>query len=178
VALFGSNKFFLFPFALFLLSIIIISISTNSWFFYRKDSYSYYRIAYAATNANTNGTKSFDVTIPKGSANPQVDITKLGPRQWYLPRQITVSVNDTITWTNNDSEAHTVTSGNGAGIESLMNNKRGTPNGLLIVWHSNQDSRGHIHLLNQVHTLISALFILGWMSYVRLESYDIKGDFH
>jgi plastocyanin len=129
-----TNKFFLFPFALFLLSIIIISISTNSWFFYRKDrindNYSYYRIAYAATNANTNGTKSFNVIIPKGSANPQVDITKLGPRQWYLPRQITVSVNDTITWTNNDSEAHTVTSGNGAGIESLMNNKRGTPNGL------------------------------------------------
>ena len=47
-----------------------------------------------------------------------------------MPRQITVSVNDTITWTNNDTEAHTVTSGNGAGIESLMNNKRGTPNGL------------------------------------------------
>ncbi|MGA8081504.1 MAG: plastocyanin/azurin family copper-binding protein, partial [Candidatus Nitrosopolaris sp.] len=68
--------------------------------------------------------------IPKGSANPQIDITKLGPRQWYLPRQITVSVNDKVTWTNNDTEAHTVTSGNGAGIESLMNNKRGTPNGL------------------------------------------------
>ena len=47
-----------------------------------------------------------------------------------MPRQITVSVNDTITWTNNDTESHTVTSGNGAGIESLMNNKRGTPNGL------------------------------------------------
>ena len=47
-----------------------------------------------------------------------------------MPRQITVSVNDTITWTNNDTEAHTVTSGNGAGIESLMNNKRGTPNGV------------------------------------------------
>ena len=26
-------------------------------------------------NANANGTKSFNVTIPKGSANPQVDIT-------------------------------------------------------------------------------------------------------
>jgi Copper binding proteins, plastocyanin/azurin family len=40
------------------------------------------------------------------------------------------AVNDKVTWTNNDTEAHTVTSGNGAGIESLMNNKRGTPNGL------------------------------------------------
>jgi len=128
-----SNKFFLFSPALLLLSILVITNSTNSWFSYTKDNnneYSYYHIAYAASNANANGTKSFSVTIPKGSANPQVDITKLGPRQWYLPRQITISVNDTITWTNNDTEAHTVTSGNGAGIESLMNNKRGTPNGL------------------------------------------------
>lgn len=70
------------------------------------------------------------VAIPKGSANPEVDITKLGPRQWYLPRQITIDTNDSITWTNNDTEAHTVTSGIGAGIESLMNNKRGTLNGI------------------------------------------------
>jgi len=129
-----TGKFFLFSPALFLLSIIVITISTNSWFYYNKasnnDNYSYYHIAYAAANADANGIKSFNVTIPKGSANPQVDITKLGPRQWYLPRQITVGVNDTITWTNNDTEAHTVTSGNGAGIESLVNNKRGTPNGV------------------------------------------------
>jgi plastocyanin len=126
------NKFFLFSHGLLLLSIIVITISTNSWFFYKKhsDNYSYYHIAYAAPNANTNGTKPFSIIIPKGSANPEVDITKLVPRQWYLPRQITVSANDTVTWTNNDTEAHTVTSGNGAGIESLMNNKRGTPNGL------------------------------------------------
>ena len=129
-----SNKFFLFSPALLLFCIIVIAISANSWFFYKKDSnndnYSYYHTVYASAIANATGTKSFSVTIPKGSANPQVDITKLGPRQWYLPRQITVSVNDTITWINNDTESHTVTSGNGAGIESLMNNKRGTPNGL------------------------------------------------
>lgn len=107
--------------------------STNSSISYIKDSIdksSYYNTAYAATSANTNGTKSFKVTIPMGSANPQVDISKLGPRQWYLPREITARVNDTVTWTNNDTEAHTVTSGIGAGIESLMNNKKGTPNGL------------------------------------------------
>src|SRR5215469_16666780 len=106
-------------------------ISTNSSISYIRDSIdksSYYDTAYAATN--TNDTKSFKVTIPKGSANPQVDISKLGPRQWYLPREITARVNDTVTWTNNDTEAHTVISGIGAGIESLMNNKKGTPNGL------------------------------------------------
>jgi len=85
-------------------------------------------LAYAASTSST--AKSFTVIIPKGSANPEVDITKLGPRQWYVPRQITIHTNDTITWKNNDTEAHTVTSGIGAGIESLMNNKRGTPNGI------------------------------------------------
>ena len=80
--------------------------------------------------AKEKGTQNITISIPKGSANPEVDITKLGPRQWYLPRQLTVNSNDTITWINNDTEAHTVTSGIGAGIESLMNNKRGTPNGL------------------------------------------------
>ena len=106
---------------------------TSYWLFYKNygntDNHSHYHKAYAATIANSN-TKSFRVTIPKGSANPRVDISKLGPRQWYLPREITVRVNDTVTWINKDTEAHTVTSGIGAGIESLMNNKKGTPNGL------------------------------------------------
>jgi plastocyanin len=106
----------------FLLSIMLISS--------KDDTRSYHHVVYATANTNTNGTKSFNVMILKGSANPQIDITKLGPRQWYLPREITVRVNDTVTWTNNDTESHTVTSGIGAGIESLMNNKKGTPNGL------------------------------------------------
>ena len=118
---------------LFLLLTIIITISIDSSFFFLfyknaddDNSYSYhYHFAYAA-----DGAKSFTVIIPKGSANPEVDITKLGPRQWYVPRQITIHTNDTITWKNNDTEAHTVTSGIGAGIESLMNNKMGTPNGI------------------------------------------------
>jgi plastocyanin len=76
------------------------------------------------------GQPNIHITIPKGSANPEVDITKLGPRQWYSPRQVTINSNGSITWINNDTEIHTVTSGIGAGIESLMNNKRGTPNGL------------------------------------------------
>jgi plastocyanin len=87
--------------------------------------------AYAASiNTKSSDPKSFKVIIPQGSANPEIDITKLGPRQWYIPRQITVHTNDTVTWTNNDTEAHTVTSGIGAGIESLQNNKKGIPNGI------------------------------------------------
>jgi plastocyanin len=122
--------------SILLLSIIIInsrSINLLSSFYYHADQdnnyfHHHYHLAYAASTAST--AKSFIVTIPKGSANPEVDITKLGPRQWYVPRQIAIHTNDTITWKNNDTEAHTVTSGVSAGIESLMNNKKGTPNGI------------------------------------------------
>ena len=61
------------------------------------------------------------VTIPKGSANPEVDITNLSPRQWYDPREISINVNDTIKWINNDTEPHTVTSGLGGGFKQFIN---------------------------------------------------------
>jgi plastocyanin len=103
-----------------------LTVIITCTFYYNDISVSY---AYAE-EPDENSHKKIIVIIPRGSANPEVDITKLGPRQWYLPRQIKVHTNDTITWTNNDTEAHTVTSGISAGIESLMNNKRGTPNGI------------------------------------------------
>jgi plastocyanin len=70
------------------------------------------------------------VTIPRGSANPEVDITNLAPRQWYVPRQITINEQDIVNWTNKDTEAHTVTSGIGAGIESLLTNRQGKETGI------------------------------------------------
>jgi plastocyanin len=74
--------------------------------------------------------QSLTVIIPRGAASPEVDITKLSPTQWYIPSQIAVNQNDTVTWINRDSEVHTVTSGIGAGLESLLNNKQGIKNGI------------------------------------------------
>lgn len=71
-----------------------------------------------------------NIIITKGSANPEVDITKLTPKQWYSPREITINVNDTVKWVNNDTEPHTVTSGMGAGISSVLTNAKGKPSGL------------------------------------------------
>ncbi|VFJ15159.1 cupredoxin domain-containing protein [Candidatus Nitrosocosmicus franklandus] len=70
------------------------------------------------------------VSISKGAANPEVDITNLSPRQWYDPTVISINVNDTVTWVNNDTEPHTVTSGLGGGLNSLISNSQGKPNGL------------------------------------------------
>ena len=41
-----------------------------------------------------------------------------------MPRELTINLNDTVTWINNDTEAHTVTSGIGGGMESLINTKK------------------------------------------------------
>lgn len=84
------------------------------------------RLLYAQEQ-NSNETI---ITIPKGSANPEVDITNLTPRQWYAPGEVTVNVNDTVRWVNNDTEPHTVTSGIGGGLNSLLSNSQGKPNGL------------------------------------------------
>jgi plastocyanin len=76
-----------------------------------------------------NGNEA-TVSIPKGSANPEIDITKLAPKEWYKPNQITINVNDTVRWINNDTEPHTVTSGTGGGLNSLLANSQGKPSGL------------------------------------------------
>ncbi|MDR4489782.1 MAG: plastocyanin/azurin family copper-binding protein [Candidatus Nitrosocosmicus sp.] len=78
------------------------------------------------------GTSSVNhtVTIAKGSANPEVDITNLAPKKWYDPREISIKVNNTIKWINDDTEPHTVTSGIGGGLNSLISNSQGKPNGL------------------------------------------------
>jgi plastocyanin len=127
-------------------------------FYYNDISFNY---AYAE-GEDENSHKKIVVTIPKGSANPEVDITKLGPRQWYLPRQITVHTNNTITWTNNDTEAHTVTSGISAGIESLMNNKRGTPNGIFDSG-SFKPGQSWTHIFNNSGTYTYFCSIHPWM---------------
>src|SRR5215212_5513531 len=66
--------------------------------------------------AQTNEEKI--ATIPKWSANPEVDMTKFTLKQWYKPADITINVNDTVKWINDDTEPHTVTSGLGGGLAS------------------------------------------------------------
>ncbi|MFB5620664.1 MAG: plastocyanin/azurin family copper-binding protein, partial [Nitrosopumilus sp.] len=77
-----------------------------------------------------NFTKIHTVTIPKGSANPSIDITNLEERKWYLPSKLEINSGDIVKWINNDRESHSVTSGMGSGIQSLLTNKLGTPNGI------------------------------------------------
>lgn len=57
-------------------------------------------------------------------------MTNLEERKWYNPSNLEIKSGDIVKWINNDSESHTVTSGLGSGIQSLLTNKLGTPNGI------------------------------------------------
>ena len=48
-----------------------------------------------------------DVSISKGASSPGCETTN----ECFVPDTVTVSVGGTVTWTNNDAAAHTVTSG-------------------------------------------------------------------
>jgi len=67
------------------------------------------------------------VTIPYGAFDP--NFNTVAP-QWYLPTATTIQVNQTITWVNQDTEGHTVTSGKAGGREGLLQNNMGQPSGL------------------------------------------------
>ena len=111
---------------------------------------------------NTTVNNSIQITIPKGAANPEVDITNLEPRQWYVPQQITINEREIASWTNKDTEAHTVTSDRGSGIESLLTNKQGKTTGIFDSGLFKAGDHGHIISQKLVGLAISALFILGW----------------
>jgi len=109
------------------ITVILISVSYNT--INHKFGNNINEI-YAQTTQDENQQGSFEVTIPRGAANPEVDITNLSPRQWYVPKMAAINQGNAVTWINKDTESHTVTSGTGAGIESLLTNKQGKPNGI------------------------------------------------
>ncbi len=53
------------------------------------------------------GSMTVDVTIPTGTAVPGCEDTN----DCFIPSEITVDIGATVTWSNDDTAAHTVTSG-------------------------------------------------------------------
>lgn len=81
-------------------------------------------------DASAAESRQHTVTIPTGAADPTIDLTLQRTGNWYEPRRLTVTQGDTVTWINNDTEPHTVTSGLGAGIQSVQTGEKGVPDGI------------------------------------------------
>jgi plastocyanin len=91
--------------------------------------------------------EEFSVSIPFGAFNPELNTPA---EVWYDPPTISVQVDDTITWSNDDREGHTVTSGVGSGRFGWMSDD------------SCQEILGLIHFKRKEPSDIFAQFILGW----------------
>ncbi|WP_428325972.1 cupredoxin domain-containing protein [Nitrosopumilus sp.] len=64
--------------------------------------------------------EEYTISIPFGAFNPELNTPA---EVWYDPPELTIQVGDTVTWTNDDREGHTVTSGDGAGRFDWMGSK-------------------------------------------------------
>lgn len=84
----------------------------------------------AVPDASAIEPEKHTVTIPKGAANPTIDLTLQDVGNWYDPGELTIRQGDTVTWVNDDTEPHTVTSGVGGGIQSVQTGKKGMPDGV------------------------------------------------
>jgi plastocyanin len=63
----------------------------------------------------TQNPMTADVSITPGSSTPGCEANN----ECYVPSEVTIAVGGTVTWTNDDTAAHTVTSGNPADAESV-----------------------------------------------------------
>lgn len=72
--------------------------------------------------------EEYIIDIPFGAYNPELNTPA---EVWYDPPQMFVTIGDTITWYNDDREAHTVISGDSPGRFGWMDNKDfGIPDGI------------------------------------------------
>lgn len=73
---------------------------------------------------------TYEIVIEKGAANPSFDPQYERPEEWYNPTKLTIKLNDTVSWINQDAEKHSVTSGMSSGRTGFVKGDLGTPDGL------------------------------------------------
>lgn len=92
--------------------LILFSIITTSYAIYETNVFA----------------ENFTISIPFGAYDPNLNTPT---ENWYEPPILSIKSGDTVTWINNDKEAHTVTSGDGPGRFGWTSGKKlGEPNGL------------------------------------------------
>jgi plastocyanin len=84
----------------------------------------------AAALTGCSSSSSSDGTSGQASASPDGTVIKLS-RLMYMPATIEIEAGTTVTWTNDESISHTVTSGMPTGVDSNTSLRSGEePDGL------------------------------------------------
>lgn len=65
------------------------------------------KMAEKATAPKPSGPQTVSVSIPAGSSSPGCEETNA----CFIPDSVTINAGDTVSWTNEDTAAHTVTAG-------------------------------------------------------------------
>lgn len=94
---------------------------------------SLFLIAIFASSGIVFAESNYDVLIPKGAGNPSYDPQfkkDLFEQEWYVPTKLAISVNDTVTWINQDTDKHTITSGQSSGRAGGVTGTPGIPFGV------------------------------------------------
>ena len=84
----------------------------------------------AGTVVGSASAEEYKVVIPPRASDPSFDPQFARPDDFYSPPSLTVGVNDTVTWVNNDTEKHTVTSGESSGRIGFIQGNMGEPDGI------------------------------------------------
>jgi plastocyanin len=82
------------------------------------------------TAVGSASAEEYKVVIPLRASDPSFDPQIARPDDFYSPPKLTVGVNDTVTWVNNDTEKHTVTSGESSGRIGFVQGNMGEPDGI------------------------------------------------
>jgi len=103
----------------------------------------------SATEAKTTGEKETTQAESGGSRGERVVIAGIA----FKPKTLTVSVNTTVRWTNEDTAQHTVTSKEGAELQSKLLNKDGT-------YETTFKKPGTYHYFCKVHPFMEAVVVV------------------
>jgi len=109
------------------------------------------------------------VAIPKGAGDPSFDPQiKDRPAEWYVPTALNVKVGDTVTWINEDTTKHTVTSGKSSGRFGFVEGKLGEPDGIFDSglfdagerWSYTFDEAGTFTYFCTIHPWMSGMVVV------------------
>ncbi len=124
------------------------------------------------------------MTISKGAANPTIDLTLKNVGQWYTPKQTTISVGNTVTWKNEDTEPNTVTSGLGADIQGVQTNQKGKPDGIFDSgsfkpgesWSRTFYNQGTYNYFCTIHPWMEAVVIVNPIQKSQIPNYPVEAS--